>query len=109
MRGAAVAGPAEDDGPGERGWADRMDEFPDDDGEEDAPYDAYDEEDGYDDDDIAAALESLDMRDDFAARGGHAGGSGGLATSAPLALGASPRSRGATERVGSLPEAGGWP
>jgi RIO kinase 1 len=82
LRGAAVAGPAEDDGPGERGWADRMDEFPDDDGEEDAPYDAYDEEDGYDDDDIAAALESLDMRDDFAARGGHAGGSGGLATSA---------------------------
>ena len=68
MRGAAVAGPAEDDGPGERGWADRMDEFSDDDGEEDAPYDAYDEEDGYDDDDIAAALESLDMRDDFAAR-----------------------------------------
>ena len=62
LRGAAVAGPAEDDGPGERGWADRMDEFPDDDGEEDAPYDAYDEEDGYDDDDIAAALESLDTR-----------------------------------------------
>jgi hypothetical protein len=28
LRGAAVAGPAEDDGPGERGWADRMDEFP---------------------------------------------------------------------------------
>ena len=83
MRGAAVAGPAEDDDPGERGWADRMDEFPDDDGEEDEPYDEYDDEDGYDDDDIAAALESLDMRDDFAARGGHgAGGSGGLATSA---------------------------
>ena len=83
MCGAAVAGPAEDDDPGERGWADRMDEFPDDDGEEDEPYDEYDDEDGYDDDDIAAALESLDMRDDFAARGGHgAGGSGGLATSA---------------------------
>ena len=82
-RGVALAGPAEDDGPGERGWMDRMDEFPDDDGAEDAPYDEYDEEDGYDDDDIAAALESLDMRDDFAARGGHgAGGSGGLATSA---------------------------
>ena len=83
LRGAALAGPAEDDGPGERGWADRMDEFPDDDGAEDAPYDEYDEEDGYDYDDIAGALESLDMMDDYVARGGHgAGGSGGLATSA---------------------------
>lgn len=64
--------------PGERGWADRMDEFPDDDPTETTEYDEYDVE--YDDDDITAALESLDMRDDYAARGG-VGAGGSLATS----------------------------
>ena len=69
---------AEDKEPGERGWSTRMDEFEDDDGQgEDEDEDYYDEDD--DDDDIMNALESLDMRENLAARGAHIGG-GGLAT-----------------------------
>lgn len=71
-------GGAEDNEPGERGWSSRMDEFEDDDGQgEDDDEDYYDEDD--DDDDIMNALESLDMRENLAARGAHIGG-GGLAT-----------------------------
>jgi RIO kinase 1 len=70
----------QDDGPGERGWGDRLDEFPDDKEDEEEEYDEYDE--AYDDDDIAAALNTLDMRDDYAARGGVSSqGSGSLVMS----------------------------
>ena len=75
----ARSSPSDDDGPGERGWADRMDEFPDDEAWEDDD-EAWEDDPDDDDDDVAHALESLDVRDDVAARGGHHGG--GLATHA---------------------------
>ena len=91
-----------------------MDEFPDDDGDEYAEADEEDDEDFYDEDDddeLAHALDSLDTRDDFEARGGHAGGGGGgLATSAwrPNANGgAGNHGRGAREDRGRQVRCGG--
>jgi len=73
----AAADAGDDDEPGERGWSSRMDEFEDDDGQGEDYDEDYDYDD--DDDDIMNALESLDMRENLAARGAHVGG-GGLAT-----------------------------
>ena len=68
----AAADAGNDDEPGERGWSSRMDEFEDDDGQGEDYDEDYDYDD--DDDDIMNALESLDMRENLAARGAHVGG-----------------------------------
>ena len=64
----ARSSPSDDDGPGERGWADKLDEFPDGQAWEDDD-EAWEDDPDDDDDDVAHALESLDVRDDVAARG----------------------------------------